>query len=85
MAGPDKGRLQDRGLCDCGSLVGSPEESSCDELRQVVAVHPTVLQEGHHEEDRAIAATGVPVLSSLLLVRKVKGKCYVEEVVKDIY
>lgn len=62
---PQQGHLQDRGLCSCGQVVGSAQESSGDELRQAVPLHQAVLQEGHHEEDGAIAEVGLPVLSSL--------------------
>lgn len=69
LAGPQQGRLQDRGLGARGAALGQAEESARHELRQAQPQHPAVLQEGHHEEDGAQSETGVPVLPSLLSVR----------------
>ena len=40
-------------------------EPSSHELRQVVPVPETILQEGDHEEDGEESETGLPVLPSL--------------------
>lgn len=68
MVGQEQGCLQDRGFGDRGPIVGPEKEPTGNELRQVVAVDSAVLQEGNHEEDGTITATGLSVLSSVLLV-----------------
>lgn len=65
---PREGHLQDRGLGESRPAVGQEEEQACDELRQAQQVNQAVLQEGHHEEDGAVAAAGVPVLPPVQLI-----------------
>lgn len=47
------------------SILPSIIEPACYELRQAVEVAAPVLQEGHHEEDRAVPASSLPVLPPL--------------------
>lgn len=49
--------------------MGKKEEQAGHELRQTVPFHPSVLQERHHEENRAITATSLPVLPSLFSLK----------------
>lgn len=42
--------------------MGQKEKPPSHELRQAEPIHKTVLQEGHHEEDREVSAIGLPVL-----------------------
>nr|XP_023022907.1 DNA-binding protein D-ETS-4 isoform X1 [Leptinotarsa decemlineata] len=46
-------------------LWGKRKKQACDELRQAQQVHQTVLQEGHHEENREVAEARLPVLLPL--------------------
>lgn len=48
--------------------MGQTKEPTGDELRQTVAEHTTVLQEGHNEEDGEEPEAGVPVLPPVLPV-----------------
>lgn len=68
LAGSKQGHLQDRGLSNRGSSVGTQKEPSGNELRQVVQVHSPVLQKRHHEEDGTVTAIGLPILHPVLLV-----------------
>jgi len=72
LAGSQQGGLQDRGFGARGAAMGQAEKPTRHELRQTQPQHSAVLQEGHHEEDGAQPETGVPVLSSLLLVRSLR-------------
>lgn len=65
LARPARGRLQDRGLGARGAPLGRQEEPPRHELRQALPLNPPVLQEGHHAEDRALSAPGLPVLPPL--------------------
>lgn len=65
LAGPFSGHLQDRGLGASGQVVGQAEEPSRHELRQTVPLHPPVLPQGHHAQDRAVTALGLSVLLAL--------------------
>jgi len=65
MVGSEQRSFQDWRQCSSGTPLGNPQEPSSNELRQTVKVHPAILQEGNHEENGAISATGLPVLSSL--------------------
>jgi len=60
-----QGNLQDRGFRQGRHTVGKEKEPSRHELRQVVPVPKTILQEGDHEEDGEESETGLPVLPSL--------------------
>lgn len=69
VAGSHQGHLQDRRLCESGETLGEEEESPCHELRQIEQVDTAVLQKGHHEENREVTATGLPVLPPVQLVK----------------
>jgi len=71
LVGSRQGRLQDRRFGASGSSLGPAQEPSRHELRQAVALNPTVLQEGYHEKNRTEPTFGLPVLSSLLLVSNI--------------
>jgi hypothetical protein len=60
-----KGNFQDRRFTTGCSSLGKTQKSSRDELRQIVQISQTILQEGNHEEDRQTSETSLPVLYSL--------------------
>lgn len=65
LAGSLPGHLQDRGLGASGQTLGQTQEPSRHELRQTVPLHSAVLSQGHHAQNRAIAASGLSVLRPL--------------------
>ena len=62
--------LQNWRLRPSCSFVGTPQEPSRHELRQAKPIHPSVLQERHHEEDCSLAAFGVPILSAVRPIKR---------------
>lgn len=75
VVGSFQGHLQDRRLCQSGEAMGQAEKPSCYELRQIEQVDKAVLQEGHHEENREVTATGLPVLPPVQLVKCKYSHC----------
>ena len=59
--------LQNRGFGASRETLGPTQESSGDELRQTEPVDPTVLQEGHHQEDGQFKEARLPVLHAVRL------------------
>lgn len=72
MAGSIEGSVQDRRLRTRCPSLGTSQESTGHELRQIVAIHKAVLQERHHEEDGKITAIGLPVLPSVLPLKAIR-------------
>ncbi len=62
--------LQDHRLSSSGPTLGPVQTPSGYELRQIVEIIEAVLQEGYNEEDPKNSTAGVPVLSTLPLVRQ---------------
>lgn len=67
MGGQVERNIQNWGLGQSGKRMGPQEEQAANELRQAESVHPSVLQERHHQENRALKTTCLSVLRTVLV------------------